>query len=62
MSTQENVEIVKNFLAALDRRDKQGLLASIAEFRSIHREAVTAAGAKLVQFAKSCGHKFPFLK
>jgi transposase len=28
---------------------------SIAEFRRMHRDAVTAAGAKLVQFAKSCG-------
>jgi transposase len=28
---------------------------SIAEFRRIHREAVTAAGAELVRFAKSCG-------
>ena len=28
---------------------------SIAEFRRIHREAVTAAGAQLVGFAKSCG-------
>ena len=31
MSTQENVEIVKNFLAALGRRDTQGLLALSAE-------------------------------
>jgi transposase len=28
---------------------------SIAEFRRIHREAVTAAGAALVCFAKNCG-------
>jgi transposase len=28
---------------------------SIAEFRRVHREAVTAAGAELVSFAKSCG-------
>ena len=28
---------------------------SIAEFRRIHRDAVTAAGAELVRFAKSCG-------
>jgi transposase len=28
---------------------------SIAEFRRLHREAVTAAGAELVQFARSCG-------
>jgi len=28
---------------------------SIAEFRRLHRDAVTASGAKLVQFAKSCG-------
>jgi transposase len=28
---------------------------SIAEFRRVHREAVTAAGAELVRFAKSCG-------
>jgi transposase len=28
---------------------------SIAEFRRVHREAVTAAGANLVRFAKSCG-------
>jgi hypothetical protein len=28
---------------------------SIAEFRRMHREAVTAAGAQLVGFAKSCG-------
>jgi transposase len=28
---------------------------SIAEFRRMHRDAVTAAGAELVQFAKSCG-------
>ena len=27
MSTQENVQIVKDFLAAIGRRDKQGLLA-----------------------------------
>jgi hypothetical protein len=31
MSTQQNVEIVKSFLAALGRRDKQGLLALSAE-------------------------------
>jgi hypothetical protein len=31
MSTQENVQIVKNFLAALGRRDKQGMLALSAE-------------------------------
>jgi uncharacterized protein len=31
VSTQENVQIVKNFLAALGRRDKQGLLALSAE-------------------------------
>lgn len=28
---------------------------SIAEFRRVHREAVTAAGAELVRFARSCG-------
>ena len=28
---------------------------SVAEFRRIHRESVTAAGAELVGFAKSCG-------
>jgi transposase len=28
---------------------------SIAEFRRVHREAVVAAGAALVRFAKSCG-------
>jgi transposase len=28
---------------------------SIAEFRRMHREAVTAAGAELVGFAKRCG-------
>jgi transposase len=28
---------------------------SIAEFRRLHREAVTAAGAELVRFAKKCG-------
>jgi|ERR1700722_9873283 ketosteroid isomerase-like protein len=31
MSTEKNVQIVKNFLAALGRRDKQGLLALAAE-------------------------------
>ena len=31
MSTQENVQIVKDFVAALGRRDKQGLLALSAE-------------------------------
>ena len=31
MSTQQNVEVVKNFLAALGRRDKQGLLALSTE-------------------------------
>jgi uncharacterized protein len=31
MSTQQNVQIVKNFLAALGRRDTQGLLALSAE-------------------------------
>jgi ketosteroid isomerase-like protein len=31
MSTQENVQIVKNFLAALGRRDAQGLLALSAK-------------------------------
>ena len=31
MSTKENVRIVKNFLAALGRRDTQGLLALSAE-------------------------------
>jgi uncharacterized protein len=31
MSTQENVQIVKDFLAGLGRRDKQGLLALSAE-------------------------------
>jgi transposase len=28
---------------------------SIAEFRRMHRDAVTAAGAELVRFAKTCG-------
>jgi transposase len=28
---------------------------SIAEFLRVHREAMTAAGAELVRFAKSCG-------
>lgn len=28
---------------------------SIAEFRRMHRDAVTAAGAELVAFAKACG-------
>ena len=31
MSTQENVQIVKNFLAAIGSRDKQGLLTLAAE-------------------------------
>src|SRR6478672_9045940 len=31
MSIDKNVEVVKNFLAALGRRDKQGLLALSAE-------------------------------
>ena len=31
MSVEKNVEIVKNFLAAIGRRDKQGLLALSAE-------------------------------
>src|SRR5881392_111933 len=31
MSIEKNVQIVKNFLAALGRRDKQGLLALCAE-------------------------------
>ncbi len=31
MSTEKNVQIVKNFLAALGRRDKEGLLALSAE-------------------------------
>ena len=31
MSTEKNVEVVKHFLAAVDRRDKQGLLALAAE-------------------------------
>src|SRR5580698_6626126 len=31
MSTEKNVEIVKNFLAALGRRDQQDLLALSAE-------------------------------
>ena len=31
MSTQENVQIVKEFFAAMGRRDKQGLLALSAE-------------------------------
>ena len=31
MSIEKNVQIVKNFLAALGRRDKQGLLAFAAE-------------------------------
>src|ERR1700678_2090554 len=31
MSTEKNVQIVKNFLAALGRRDKQGLLALSGE-------------------------------
>src|SRR5277367_4582928 len=31
MSIEKNVQIVKNFLAALGRRDKQGLLALTAE-------------------------------
>src|ERR1700692_341563 len=28
---------------------------SIAEFRRMHRDAVTAAGAELIRFARSCG-------
>ena len=31
MSSEKNVQIVKNFFAALGRRDKQGLLALSAE-------------------------------
>ncbi len=31
MSTQENVQVVKDFFAALGRRDKQGLLALSAD-------------------------------
>ena len=31
MSTQENVQIVKDFFAAMGRRDRQGLLALSAE-------------------------------
>ena len=31
MSTQENVQIVKDFFAAMGRRDKQGVLALSAE-------------------------------
>jgi uncharacterized protein len=31
MSTQENVQIVKDFFAAMGRGDKQGLLAISAE-------------------------------
>jgi uncharacterized protein len=31
MSTQENIQIAKNFLVAIGRRDKQGLLALSAE-------------------------------
>jgi uncharacterized protein len=31
MSTQENVQIVKDFFAAIGRGDKQGLLAISAE-------------------------------
>ena len=31
MSTQENVQIVKDFIAAIGRGDKQGLLALVAE-------------------------------
>ena len=31
MSTQENVQIVKDFFAAMGRGDKQGLLALSAE-------------------------------
>ncbi len=31
MSSEKNVQIVENFLAALGRRDKQGLLALSAE-------------------------------
>ena len=31
MSVEGNVQIVKNFLAALGRRDKQGLVALSAE-------------------------------
>ncbi len=31
MSTQENVQVVKDFFAAMGRRDKQGLLALSAE-------------------------------
>ena len=31
MSTQENVQIVKDFFAAIGRGDKQGLLALVAE-------------------------------
>src|SRR5260370_15236595 len=28
---------------------------SVADFRRVHREAVTAAGAELVRFAQGCG-------
>ena len=31
MSTQENVQVVKDFVAVMDRGDKQGLLALAAE-------------------------------
>ena len=35
MSTERNIQIVKNFLAALGRRDKQNLLALSAEDEDI---------------------------
>ena len=31
MSTQENIQIVKDFFAAMGRSDKQGLLSLVAE-------------------------------
>jgi transposase len=46
---RRNVELMW-LLGRLDPDHK-----SIAEFRRMHREAVTAAGAQLVRFAQSCG-------
>jgi ketosteroid isomerase-like protein len=49
MRTQENVQIVKDFFAALGSGDKRGLLALVAktdERPGVYRHASTGAGLR----------------
>ena len=73
MSIEKNVQTVKNFLAALGRRDKQGLLALSAEdiewiipgenwpLAGTHRGHARVTGV-LQKASKEVGNDFPRIR